>query len=90
MPCSYFKAVWGFILIAGPALSVIQLLLGAFVAAGSLLLVDPVPSHPRPRVAWSLQGDRIRCKATPSHFRMLCLRTRGLQGPRGQLQMWAC
>lgn len=85
MPCSYFKAVWGFILIAGPAPTVIQLLLGAFVAAASLPLVDPVLSHQRLRVAWGHEGDRMGCKAAPSHVWPLCLRTSGLQWPRGQL-----
>lgn len=85
MPCSYFKAVWGFILIADPAPTVIQLLRGAFAAAASLSPCGPVPSHQSPRVTWGSQGDRMRCKATPSHVHLLHLRTRRLQWPRGQL-----
>lgn len=80
MPCSYFKAVWGFILIADPAPTVIQLLLGAFAAAASLSPCGPVSSHQSPRVAWGSQGDRMRCKATPSHVHLLHLRTHGCSG----------
>lgn len=51
MPCSYFKAVGGFILIAGPAPTVIQAVAGgACLAAITLfyLLVDPfTSSHAR-------------------------------------------
>lgn len=66
MPCSYFKAVGGFILIAGPAPTIIQLLLGAFVAAASLPPCGLIPSHQRPRVAWVVK-ERERYKAIPSH-----------------------
>ena len=54
MPCSYFKAVRGFILIAGPAPTAMQLLLGAFVAAASppLSWWTLTPPHQGPRVAW--------------------------------------
>lgn len=47
MPCSYFKAVWGFILIVGLAPTVLQRLLRAFMAATSLLAPG----------TWSLSGE---------------------------------
>lgn len=68
MPCSYFKAVWGFILIVGSAPTVIQLLLGALAAAASLLtLWTPSPPSGGPGWPRGREGDEAKYGATPSH-----------------------
>lgn len=60
MPCSYFKVVWGFILIADPVPTVIQLLLGAFSAAACLFALGGLSSSSR--VAWrEWRADDVRC-----------------------------
>lgn len=71
MPCSYFKAVWGFILIAGPAPTVMQLLLGhSWLLPPTPLRVDPDSSHQGPRSALEVVvGDKVRCQAAPSRIR---------------------
>ena len=60
MPCSYFKAVRGFILIAGPAPTAMQLLLGAFVAAASPTrsVWTLTPPHQGPTMPW---GSLVSC-----------------------------
>lgn len=68
MPCSYFKAVWGFILIVGPAPTVIQLLLGAFAAAASPpALWTPSPSSRGLGGPEVVEGDEVRYGATSPH-----------------------